>query len=230
MTPDEAVEKAIALSATAAGPVVIADTQDNPGCGGTCDTTGMLEALVRHDAQSVAMCVMNDPDAARAATQAGIGAVVKLELGGKHAIEGVQPYPGTFKVTALSDGKFTTTGKSIPGRKVNIGPVAVLSIGGIEIVVASKRMQAYDQDIFKHIGIEPADRKILVLKSTCHFRADFDPIASQTLVAVAPGAHVVDPRVYPFKYLRSGVRLLPLGEAFAPRSQTNVQQSPCSGK
>ena len=90
----------------------------------------------------------------------------------------------------------------------------MLQIGGIEIVVASKRMQAFDQDIFKHIGIEPAERRILVLKSTCHFRADFDPIASHTLVAVAPGAHIVDPRVYPYKYLRGGVRLLPMGEAF----------------
>ena len=74
-------------------------------------------------------------------------------------------------------------------------------------------MQAYDQDIFKHIGIEPSKKKILVLKSTCHFRADFDPIAYRTLVAVAPGAHIVDPRAYPYKHLRKGVRLLPMGEA-----------------
>jgi microcystin degradation protein MlrC len=214
MTPDEAVSKAMELAKTANGPVVIADTQDNPGCGGTCDTTGMLEALVRLGAEGVAMCVMCDPDAARAATDAGVGAELTLELGAKYEIEGVKPYHGTFKVTALSDGRFVTTGKSIPGRNIDIGPCAVLKIGGIEIVVASKRMQAFDQDIFKHIGIEPAERKILVLKSTCHFRADFDPIASTTLVAVAPGAHIVDPRVYPYKYLRKGVRLLPLGEAF----------------
>ena len=59
--------------------------------------------------------------------------------------------------------------------------------------------------------MEPAEKKILVLKSTCHFRADFDPISSATLVAIAPGAHIVDPRVYPYKYLRKEVRLLPKG-------------------
>jgi microcystin degradation protein MlrC len=214
MTPDEAVSKAMELAKGANRPVVIADTQDNPGCGGTCDTTGMLEALVRLGAEGVAMCVMTDPAAAEAATKAGVGAEIALDLGGKHAIPGDKPYRGKFKVTALSDGKFVTTGKSIPGRHIAIGPCAVLQIGGIEIVVASKRMQAFDQDIFKHIGIEPAKKKILVLKSTCHFRADFDPIASTTLVAVAPGAHVVDPRVYPYKFLRKGVRLLPLGEEF----------------
>ncbi|MAH83818.1 MAG: hypothetical protein CBB68_05580 [Rhodospirillaceae bacterium TMED8] len=214
MSPDEAVAKAIEISSCCEGPVVIADTQDNPGCGGTCDTTGMLEALVRAKAENVAMCVMCDPEAAKAAMEGGIGAELTLELGGKHQVDGVRPYHGTFEVTALSDGKFTTTGKSIPGRRVAIGPVAVLKINGIEIVTTSKRMQAYDQDIFKHIGIQPSKKSILVLKSTCHFRADFDPIASHTLVALAPGAHLVDPRVYPYKYLREGVRLLPKGEAF----------------
>jgi len=214
MTPDEAVAEAMKLAESASKPVVIADTQDNPGCGGTNDTTGMLAALVRHDAQGVAMCVMCDPEAAEAATAAGIGAEITLDLGGKHAIEGDAPFHGTFKVTALSDGRFVTTGKSIPGRHIDIGPCAVLAIGGIEIVVAAKRMQAFDQDIFKHIGIEPAQKDILVLKSTCHFRADFDPISSHTLVAIAPGAHIVDPAAYAYRFLRPGVKLVPLGEPY----------------
>ena len=96
-------------------------------------------------------------------------------------------------------------------------PAAVLKIGGVSVVTTSKRMQAYDQDIFKHIGIAPTEQKILVLKSTCHFRADFDPIAAATLVAVAPGAHIVDPREYPYRHLRPGVRLLPLGPEYAPK-------------
>src|SRR3546814_4291807 len=49
LTPDEGVKQAMAIAAKASRPVVLADTQDNPGCGGTCDTTGLLEALVRHE-------------------------------------------------------------------------------------------------------------------------------------------------------------------------------------
>jgi len=213
---DAAVVQAMEIAASASKPVIIADTQDNPGCGGTCDTTGLLESLHRHGAEGVAMCVMWDDDAAAAAHAAGVGGEVTLDLGGKHEIEGDKPFHGTFEVTALSDGKFTTTGKSIPGRNVNLGPTAVLRIGGISIVVASRRMQAYDQDIFRHIGIDPAAQKILALKSTCHFRADFDHIAEKTLIALTPGAHIVDPRVYPYKYLRAGVRLLPEGPEFVP--------------
>ncbi len=214
MEPDDAVVEAMRIAETASKPVVIADTQDNPGCGGTCDTTGLLEALVRHDAQGTAMCVMWDADAAEAAHAAGEGERITVDLGGKHGPEGVTPYHGTFTVTALTDGRFVTTGRSIGGRHINIGPTALLTIGGVSIVVASKRMQAYDQDIFRHIGVAPEKQKILVLKSTCHFRADFDPIAEKTLVAVAPGAHIVDSTRYPFQYLREGVRLLPNGPEF----------------
>ena len=215
MQPDEAVLEAMRIAETAGKPVVLADTQDNPGCGGTCDTTGLLEALVRHDARGVAMCVMWDAEAAAAAHAAGEGAEIAVDLGGKHGPEGVTPFRGTFTVTALSDGRFVTTGRSIGGRRIDIGPTALLTIGGISVVTASKRMQAYDQDIFRHIGVDPEKQKILALKSTCHFRADFDPISETALVAVAPGAHIVDTRAYAYKYLRDGVRLLPDGPVFA---------------
>jgi len=218
MQPDEAVTEAMRIAETADKPVVLADTQDNPGCGGTCDTTGLLEALVRHDAQGVAMCVMWDAEAADAAHAAGKGAEVTLNLGGKHGPDGVQPFHGTFVVTALTDGCFLTTGRSIGGRRIDIGPTALLTIGGVSIVVASKRMQAYDQDIFRHIGVAPEKQKILALKSTCHFRADFDPIAEKTLVVLAPGAHIVDSTKYPFQYLREGARLLPNGPEFRARA------------
>ena len=113
-------------------------------------------------------------------------------------------------------GEFTTTGKSIPGRHIDLGPTALLRVGDISIVTASRRMQAFDQDIFKHIGIQPERQRILVLKSTCHFRADLEPIAEAVLIAIAPGAHVVDSTRYPFQNLRPGMRLAPMGPAFEP--------------
>ena len=71
--------------------------------------------------------------------------------------------------------------------------MALLQIGGVSVVVSSKRMQAHDQAPFRHLGVEPQEQKILVLKSTCHFRADFEPIAEKVLVAVAPGGYLADP-------------------------------------
>ena len=216
LDPDDAVRQAMAIAAQSKRPVVIADTQDNPGCGGNGDTTGLLEALVRNGAQDAALCVLADAQAAAAAHAAGEGAEITLDLGGR-ATPGVKPFHGTFRVARLSDGHFVCKGPCVGGREARLGPTALLTIGGVSIVVASKRMQAYDLEIFRHIGVEPTAQKILVVKSTCHFRADFEPIAERVLVAIAPGAHLVDARLYPYRHLRAGVRLEPLGPAFEPR-------------
>lgn len=83
------------------------------------------------------------------------------------------------------------------------------------IIEYAERMQAHDQAPFRHLGVEPCEQKILALKSTVHFRADFEPIAHEVLVVVAPGGHVVDSTKYPYQRLRPGVRLYPLGPEFA---------------
>ena len=216
LTPDDAVRQAMEIGRRATKPVVIADTQDNPGCGGTGDTTGMLQSLVRNRAERAALCVLTDPTAAAAAHAAGRGAEITLGLGGCTPLPDVAPFHGTFRVTALSEGRFLCKGPCVGGREAKLGPTALLTIGGVSIVVAAKRMQAYDLEIFRHIGLEPTQQKILVVKSTCHFRADFEPIAERVLVAIAPGAHLVDARLYPYKHLRRGVRLEPMGPAFNP--------------
>lgn len=217
LDPDEAVLEAMRIARDAKRPVVIADTQDNPGCGGSGDTTGMLEALVRNRADKAALCVLADAHAAAAAHTAGVGAEITLDLGGIAPIPGVKPFHGTFRVARLSDGRFVCKGPCVGGREAQLGPTALLTIGGVSVVVASKRMQAYDLEIFRHLDLEPTEQKILVVKSTCHFRADFEPIAEKVLVAIAPGGHLVDARQYPYRHLRAGVRLEPLGPAFVPQ-------------
>ena len=215
LDPDEAVREAMRIASGAQKPVVIADTQDNPGAGGTGDTTGLLEALVRNDAQGAVLGIFYDAAAAAAAHEAGEGADLSIALGGKFGPEGVTPYSATFRVVRLGDGRMRTTGPSVGGRNIDLGPMALLRIGGVSIVVSSKRMQAHDQAPFRHLGIEPKDQKILALKSTVHFRADFQPLAEAVLVAIAPGGHIVDPTKYRYTKLRGGVRLYPLGPEFA---------------
>ena len=220
LQPDEAVQQAMRIAETAKRPVVIADTQDNPGAGGTGDTTGLLAALVRNQARKAVLGFFFDPESAAAAHAAGEGADVTIALGGRFGPEGCEPYRATFHVERLGNGKFTTTGPSVGGRQVDLGPMALLRIGGpdgVGIAVTTKRMQAHDQSPFRHLGIEPSEQKILALKSTVHFRADFQPIAETVLVALAPGGHIVDTTQYAFRRLRAGVRLFPLGPGFVPR-------------
>ncbi|WP_424813828.1 M81 family metallopeptidase [Roseococcus sp. YIM B11640] len=202
----EAVGEAIRIASNAGKPVVIADTQDNPGGGGHGDTTGLLAELIRQDAQGAVIAPMNDAEAALACHAAGEGATVTIALGGKS--DGA-PLEVTGVVERLGDGKFTLTGPMGKGNPADLGPSALLRIGGVRVVIVSRKMQAHDQSMFQHIGIEPTEQKILAVKSSVHFRAHFQPIAEKVLVAAAPGPVVADPATLPFTALRQDMRLRP---------------------
>jgi microcystin degradation protein MlrC len=215
-TPDEGVRYAMELAKTASKPVIIADTQDNPGAGGDSDTTGMLRALVRNKATKAAIGVIYDPASAKAAYAAGVGATITLALGGKSGIPGDAPYKETFVVEKLSDGKFIAPGPYFGGRDMDMGPSAALRIGDVRVVVSSHKAQLADQSMYRYVGIEPTEQSILVNKSSVHFRADFEPIAEKLLICAAPGAMPADTATLPWTRLRPGIRLKPNGPVFAP--------------
>jgi microcystin degradation protein MlrC len=219
-SPDEGVQLAMALSKTAKKPIIIADTQDNPGAGGDSDTTGMLRALVRNKAERAATGVICDPESAKAAHQAGAGAMVTLALGGKSGITGDAPYKETFVIEKLSEGNFIAPGPYFGGRAMEMGPSACLRIGDIRVVVASHKAQLADQAMYRYVGIEPTEQKILVNKSSVHFRADFEPIAEKLLICAAPGAMPADTATLPWTRLRAGIRIKPNGAAFTPQTKS----------
>ncbi|MDP6872105.1 MAG: M81 family metallopeptidase [Alphaproteobacteria bacterium] len=211
LSPDEAVVEAMRLAAAASKPIVVADTQDNPGCGGSGDTVGMLAALVANDAQDALFGVVEDDLAAAAAHEAGVGAEIELDLGGRTALAGVAPFQGRFRVEVINQGRYQTTGPVAQGKAYDVGPSALLSIGGVKVAISSRRVQAHDRSVFEHLGVVLEEQKIIVLKSTCHYRAHFDPIAETTFAAIAPGGHAANPADCPYEKLRPGVRYYPLG-------------------
>lgn len=214
-TPDEGVQAAMTLAKSAAKPIVIADTQDNPGAGGDSNTTGMLRALVRNRAQRAAIGMIYDPETARAAHAAGEGATVTLSLGGKSNIPGDAPFTESFIVEKLSDGKFVAPGPFYGGRKMDMGLSAALRIGDVRVVVVSHKSQLADQEMYRFVGIEPTEQAILVNKSSVHFRADFEPIAEKLLICAAPGPMPADPSTLPWRHLRPGIRTKPNGPVFS---------------
>ncbi|MFP6749244.1 MAG: M81 family metallopeptidase [Alphaproteobacteria bacterium] len=210
-SPDEAVAEAMRLAAAARKPIVIADTQDNPGCGGSGDTVGMLAALVANDAQDALFGVVCDELAAGAAHAAGVGAELELALGGRTELPGVAPFQGRFRVEAVNDGRYRANGPVSQGKAYDVGLSALLSIGGIKVALSSRRVQALDRMVFEHLGVVLEEQKIIVLKSTCHYRAHFDPIAETTFAALAPGGYLASPADCAYTKLRPGVRYYPLG-------------------
>ena len=214
----EAVSQALSLAAQHTAPVVLADTQDNPGAGGDSNTTGMLHALLQQGAgrqfpQQVALGLLYDPEAARMACEAGVGAQIECSLGKAVPIfsGGLSdpPLQGRFTVRAISDGRCRLLGPMMKGSTIQTGPSACLEIEGIYIAVASGKMQMLDRELFRAVGIHPEHMKIVVVKSSNHFRADFTPLASHVLVAKAPGPMAADPGDLPWKKLSPQTRTRP---------------------
>jgi microcystin degradation protein MlrC len=214
----DAVVRALALAERETRPVVVADTQDNPGAGGDSNTTGMLHALLGQGAGKrfpgqVALGLMFDPAAARAAHEAGIGAELDLALGTAVPTFTGQasdpPVRGRFKVLALADGVCTLAGPMMHGLTVRLGPSACLEIDGIRVAVVSGKKQLLDRALLRMVGIHAEQMRIIVVKSSNHFRADFQPIACRVLIAKAAGPMAADPAELPWKKLPAGIRRRP---------------------
>jgi len=214
----EAVTQALRLAEGASMPVLIADTQDNPGAGGDSNTTGMLHDLLAQGAGKrfpgqVALGLMFDAAAARAAHQAGIGAELELALGSAVPTFTGQasdaPLRGRFKVIALSDGKCTLTGPMMTGLTVRLGPSACLEIEGVRIAVVSGKKQLLDRELLRMVGVHTEQMRIVVVKSSNHFRADFQPHASHVLIAKAAGPMAADPADLPWRKLPAAIRRRP---------------------
>ena len=229
ITPDEGVRYAMELARRARKPIVIADTQDNPGAGGDSDTTGMLRALVRNNATRAAIGVIYDPESAKAAHAAGVGATVTLALGGKSGIPGDAPYKETFVVENLSDGQFVAPGPYYGGRDMDMGPSAALRIGDVRVVVSSHKAQLADQSMYRYVGIEPTGAIHPGQQELGAFPRRFRTDRRKAdLICAAPGAMPADTAALPWTRLRPGIRIKPNGPAFVPETKSR-SHSPATG-
>ena len=216
-SPEDAVRRAMQRG-VAGAPVVLADTQDNPGAGGNGDTTGLLAAMIRLRAEDAVLGMLIDAPSAAAAHALGHGNSARFMLGEISGVPGHVPLAGEFTVEALGEGNFVGAGPFYRGLQLKLGPMALLrsrEAAGVRVVLASKKCQTADREMFRHLGLEPKTQRLVALKSSVHFRADFQPIAKEVLVVRAPGPALADPADFRWTRLRRGMRLGPLGPAFA---------------
>ncbi|MDF2095395.1 M81 family metallopeptidase [Aquibaculum arenosum] len=176
------------------GPIVIADYSDNPGGGAYGDSTILLEALLAADVGRGALATIYDPEAVRILSAHEMGDEVTLKIGGKIDPRFGAPLNVTGTLLHRTDGRFVAGGPRWRGITMNLGPSAVLRVGRIDILIVSNRLQCTEVEAFTHAGIEPTQLDFVVVKSMQHFRAAFDPIATETLVVDA-GALCSDARI-----------------------------------
>src|SRR3981081_3581462 len=112
-------------------------------------------------------------ESAKPAVETGEGNVMHRGIGAVVGYAGETPIVADWRVVKLGTGVFTGTGPFYGGARFQIGPMALVTdeASGVSAVLAAKRIQAADQEMFRHVGVEPAQVPILALKSTGHFLA-----------------------------------------------------------
>jgi len=191
-------------------PVVVADPADNAGGGAPSDNTTILRYLIEKGAQSAALAPIWDPVAVRLCFDAGLGATLPLRFGGKVAPSSGQPIDATVTVTGLARDAWQSFGPT----RVPVGDCAAIKLGGVEVVLISNRTQALGLEIFRNLGIEPTERKIIVVKSTNHFMGAFGPIAAKVIYVDSDGPLSRDYRKLP--YTKVARPIWPLDEVTHP--------------
>jgi microcystin degradation protein MlrC len=184
------------------GPFILADIGDNPGGGAPEDGTVVLNAVLEEGLKDGVIAVIWDPDAVESAIETGVGNEVTLDLGGKTDYIHGEPLKLTGLVKTISDGKWIVKGPMGTGSESDMGKTLVLLVSGNDVIVTSKRLQPTDLQLYRSLGIEPTEKKFIVVKSSVHYRAAHEPIADEIFELDTPGLTSPRLRGFDFKKIR----------------------------
>jgi microcystin degradation protein MlrC len=172
---DEAIRLAGETIQNPALPALLfADPADNPGGGGRGNTTTILSAFLEAGIRDCVLAVFYDSVAVNAAFAVGEGACLPLTLNSAEDNQFSEPVEVTARVERLSNGQFVGEFGMVAGKTVDTGRTAVLAVGGVRIVAISQRQQCLSTDYLTAFGIDPANCRVIVVKSRGHFRAGFE--------------------------------------------------------
>lgn len=204
------------------GPVILVDHGDNTASGGTQDVMSVLEEVFRQQLDDVVAGPFCDPLAVARMVEAGLGARVDIDVGGRIDMPALglkgKPMPLSGKVAAITDGEFVVTGPMATGARVRMGRTAVLDTGRVQVVVSEGRVEPYDLGVFTHCGIDPRRKRYVLIKSRQHFRAGFEPIARHIVECQGLGVTASD--IALFDYRRRPSPLYPF------ETETRADDSP----
>ncbi|MGG7598229.1 M81 family metallopeptidase [Pseudomonas sp. WC1] len=194
-------EKGVAMALEHAGkPIVINEYADNPGGGTPGDGTHLLRALLDANPPPGECCfaAINDAAVVRQAQHAGVGATIRVSLGGKQGELQGSPIEVDAYVKSITDGRFANRpGAMFAGVKFDLGAMCRLIIQGIDVIVASRAEQIYDTEPFALHGLDVSGHKIIAIKGANHFRAYFNGMAEQIITVDSVGLSTANITSFP---------------------------------
>jgi microcystin degradation protein MlrC len=187
--------RAIQMALDAPGqPVVLSDLADGVGGGSAGDGTHVLRAMLDANLTVPTMLTCIDPEAVQEAIAAGFGATVTVSVGGKRDPAFNTPVVVTGRVKTISDASYRAY-----GMPVEMGPCVVLEIGAIELLLISNTVHVINPWVYRAVGLEPTQAKIVLVKSPAQFREEFEPIAAEIILVDAPGACSSNFKTLPYR-------------------------------
>ena len=196
------------------GPIVLLDHYDNCASGGTMDTTVVLAEILRQGLEDVAAFAIYDPAAVQQAIAAGIGARVTLSIGGKMAMPAIPaespPLMVTGTVKTISNGHYRNRGPMARGVMMDMGATVVLDTGTVEIVLISRHVEPSDLNCLLSLGIDPMQKRYVMLKSRIHWRAGLGKVARAVVDCAGVGVCTSDYGQLKFEKVRRPIYPLDL--------------------
>lgn len=196
------------------GPVILLDHYDNAASGGTMDTMTVLSGILDAGLEDVAAFAVHDPGAVQEMMAAGVGSDINIDLGGKLAMPSIgeagTPLKVSGRITRLTDGRFRNKGPMGTGVLMDMGPTAVLDTGKVEIVVISKHQEPNDLNAFYSVGIDPWQKRYVMIKSRVHWRAGLGELAGHVVDCAGTGVCTSDYSQLTFNNVRRPIYPLDL--------------------
>jgi microcystin degradation protein MlrC len=189
-------------------PAVLADRDDNTGGGSPGDSTGMLRTFVEAGLTDACVLYIVDPESVAVCHDAGPGATVDLQVGGKSAPVQGEPVPMRARVVAVSDGAYRYDGPMYAGLEATMGPSAHIEQDGIHVLLVTIREQPFDTAFARTLGLDPQQMRYVGVKSAAHFRSGFGDWAGCVHLVAEPSVH--SPWAVRFRHL--GRQVYPLDE------------------
>ena len=203
----EPLEESVARAKTMTeGPVFLLDHYDNAASGGPMDTTRVLSEIMRQQLDNVAAFGIFDPQAVQQCIATGIGATLTLSIGGKQKMpmcpEPSEPLQVSGRVKTIFDGKYRAKGPMAAGTQQDMGHAVVLDTGRIEIVLFSRHVEPFDVNTLLSLGIDPMQKRYVMLKSRIHWRAGMSHLAKAVVECAGVGVCTSDYGQHKFQRLR----------------------------
>ena len=195
----QAVEQAIQSESH---PVILVEMGDNIGGGSPGDGTFILAELVRQKASGYVV-VVYDPEAVQTCVQAGVGASVSLQVGGKADNLHGDPVSIQGNVRLIHDGQYIETQPRHGGQRYHDqGLTTVVAVGDSLVALTSRRQTPFSLQQLISLGITPTDMRMIVVKAAVAYRAAYEPIAGQIIEVDTPGLTAVNPLHFEYHNVR----------------------------